>query len=60
MRQVGIGRNEYIAVLNACKGKRLLWRVNRGLARELLPQEPANPRPEPWWEVVAVNLGKCA
>ncbi|EFJ51519.1 hypothetical protein VOLCADRAFT_103430 [Volvox carteri f. nagariensis] len=38
---LGIGRNEYIAVLNACKARRLLWRVNlnrEGIIREHLPQ----------------------
>lgn len=38
---LGIGRNEYIAALNACKARRLMWRVNinrEGIAREQLPQ----------------------
>ncbi|KXZ46985.1 hypothetical protein GPECTOR_39g479 [Gonium pectorale] len=38
---LGIGRNEYIAALNACKARRLLWRVNinrEGIVRENLPQ----------------------
>jgi hypothetical protein len=38
LRLTGVGRNEYIAILNACKSKKLLWRVNKGLARDLLPQ----------------------
>ena len=25
---MGIGRNEYIAMLNQCKGRRLMWRMN--------------------------------
>ena len=25
---LGIGRNEYIAMLNQCKGRRLMWRMN--------------------------------
>lgn len=36
---LGIGRNEYIATLNAVKGKsKLLWRVNKGALRDMLPQ----------------------
>ncbi|GFR50721.1 hypothetical protein Agub_g12978, partial [Astrephomene gubernaculifera] len=58
---LGIGRNGYIAALNACKARRLMWRVNinrEGIAREQLPQEPApNPRLEPWWRVAVVNIG---
>jgi len=29
LRLVGVGRNEYIAILNACKNRRVMWRVNR-------------------------------
>jgi hypothetical protein len=38
---LGIGRNEYIAALNACKARRLMWRANLNrdsIVREHLPQ----------------------
>lgn len=38
LRVVGVGRNEYISILNACKAKKLMWRVNRAIAKDLLPQ----------------------
>ncbi len=28
VRVLGVGRNEYIAMLNSCKGRRLMWRLN--------------------------------
>ncbi|GLC36568.1 hypothetical protein PLESTM_000461100 [Pleodorina starrii] len=60
---LGIGRNEYISALNACKARRLLWRVNLNrdsIVREQLPQEPTiNPRLEPWWRVAVVNIGEA-
>jgi hypothetical protein len=55
----GVGRNEYIETLNACRAKKLMWRVNRAtLAREHLPQAPREPRLEPWWLVSVVNVGE--
>lgn len=59
LRLTGVGRNEYIALLNTCKSKRLLWRLNKGIARELLPQAPPDIRLEHWWKVAVVNVGEC-
>jgi hypothetical protein len=57
LRVTGIGRNEYIQIVNSCKGKKLLWRVNRAVAREYLPTAPQDVRMEPWWGVAVVNVG---
>ena len=58
VRVTGIGRNEYIATMNRCKAKKLLWRVNKALAKEFLPTEPLLPAAmQPWWLVATVNLG---
>ena len=59
VRLLGIGRNEYIAILDACKAKRLLWRVNKGIAKEMLPSEPLDIPLEPWWKVSVVNVGRA-
>ncbi|GAX73682.1 hypothetical protein CEUSTIGMA_g1133.t1 [Chlamydomonas eustigma] len=54
---LGVGRNEYIAMLNQCKGRKLMWRLNpRGLAREVLPTQPCMLAPQPWWIAAAVNI----
>jgi hypothetical protein len=58
VRVVGVGRNEYIAAVQAAKSKRLLWRVNRGAVREMLPQAPRDPAPEGWWLAHVVNVGE--
>lgn len=58
LRVTGIGRNEYIALMNACKAKRLLWRVNKGIARDLLPAAPLDVKMEPWWGAQVVNVGE--
>ncbi len=57
VKMVGIGRNEYIATLNKCKAKKLLWRVNRAIAREHLPAEPLRLAKCDWWIAHVVNLG---
>jgi hypothetical protein len=35
-----------------------VWRVNKAIAREVLPTEPLDPRLEPWWVAHVVNLGE--
>lgn len=57
VRLTGIGRNEYISILNKCKAKKLLWRVNRAIVKEMLPTEPVDIEMQPWWTVNVVNLG---
>ena len=60
VRVLGIGRNEYIAIMNKCKAKRLLWRVNKSLARDYLPEQPLAPAAmQPWWQVSTVNIGEA-
>lgn len=56
----GIGRNEYIAVMNQCKAKKLLWRMNKSVARDFLPTQCLDVRMEPWWHVSVVNVSKYA
>lgn len=58
MQLVGIGRNEYIAIMNKCKAKKLLWRVNKSIAKEYLPVTPLDLNMQPWWTVAVVNLSK--
>jgi FAM91 N-terminus len=54
---VGIGRNEYIDIMNKCKAKKLLWRVNKAIVKEHLPTDPLPLDVQPWWIVHVVNLG---
>ncbi|GBF94849.1 hypothetical protein Rsub_08021 [Raphidocelis subcapitata] len=58
LRVTGVGRNEYISILNACKAKKLMWRVNRAIAKDLLPQVEQELRLEPWWLVAVANVGE--
>lgn len=44
--------------MNACKAKKLLWRVNKGVARDLLPAAPLDIKLEPWWTLQVVNVGE--
>jgi hypothetical protein len=57
VRLVGIGRNEYIATMNKCKAKKLLWRMNKSIVREHLPSEQLDTEKQPWWIAHVVNLG---
>lgn len=53
----GVGRNEYIAALNACKARRLMWRVNinrDSIVREQLPTVSGLPGAEGWMFVLTV------
>ena len=58
MRLVGIGRNEYIATMNKCKAKKLLWRVNRSIVKEHLPTEQLETEKQDWWIAHVVNIGE--
>ena len=61
LRVLGIGRNAYISIMNACKAKKgLLWRMSsaKAVARDLLPSEPRPTSMQPWWLVSVVNLGE--
>ena len=57
MRVVGVGRNEYIAIMNKCKAKKLIWRMNKSVVKDYLPTEPLDLDAQPWWGVNTVNLG---
>lgn len=59
VRLVGIGRNEYIATMNKCKAKKLLWRVNRAIVKDLLPTEQLDTEKQDWWTAHVVNIGDC-
>ena len=58
LKVVGVGRNEYIDIMQRAKSKKLLWRVNKGLVRDFLPDLPKQLNPAPWWRVCVVNLGE--
>lgn len=40
------------------QAKKLLWRINKAIAKDLLPTEPQALRLEPWWVAHVVNLGE--
>ena len=50
-------QNEYISIMEKCKSKKLLWRVNKSYARELLPKEPLPVQLLPWHLMQVVNMG---
>jgi hypothetical protein len=56
---MGIGRNEYIATMVQAKSKKLMWRMNKGIVKDLLPQSPLNIQIDSWWLVHVVNLGEA-
>jgi hypothetical protein len=59
VRLTGVGRNQYIDIMNQCKAKKLMWRMNKGIAKELLPQKSKELTLQPWWHVAVVNVGEC-
>uniref|UniRef100_A0A0A9X8Q7 Protein FAM91A1 n=2 Tax=Lygus hesperus TaxID=30085 RepID=A0A0A9X8Q7_LYGHE len=49
LRLLGIGRNEYIDLMNQCRSGRKLFR--RKNVKDLLPAKPIDIHIEPWWVV---------
>ncbi|TKY57021.1 FAM91A1 protein [Spatholobus suberectus] len=56
LRLTGIGRNEFIDIMNKCRSKKIMWKLNKSIAKELLPTQPVDFPIEPWWGVCLVNL----
>ncbi|KAK1284007.1 hypothetical protein QJS10_CPB21g00500 [Acorus calamus] len=56
LRLTGIGRNEFIDIMNKCRSKKIMWKLNKSIAKELLPTQPVDFPIEPWWGVSLVNF----
>ncbi|KAE8772298.1 protein FAM91A1-like [Hordeum vulgare] len=56
LRITGVGRNEFIDIMNKCRSKKIMWKLNKSIAKELLPALPADLAIEPWWGVRFVNF----
>ncbi|XP_065880927.1 uncharacterized protein [Euphorbia lathyris] len=56
LRVTGIGRNEFIDIMNKCRSKKFMWKLNKSIAKELLPIQPVDFAIEPWWGVCLVNF----
>lgn len=56
LRLTGIGRNEFIDIMNKCKSKKIMWKLNKSIAKELLPSHPVDFKIDPWWGVGLVNF----
>lgn len=50
LRILGIGRNEYIELMNQCRTKNKLFRRKHEI-RPMLPSQPINMNVDPWWVV---------
>ncbi|VDO37350.1 unnamed protein product [Onchocerca flexuosa] len=55
VRLLGIGRNQYIELMNQNRCNRKLFRKNKSL-RELLPAKPVAINIEPWWLVAPGSI----
>ncbi|KAJ4701387.1 protein FAM91A1 [Melia azedarach] len=56
LRLTGMGRNEFIDIMNKCRSKKIMWKLNKSIAKELLPTQPVDFAIEPWWGVCLVNF----
>lgn len=56
LRLTGIGRNEFIDIMNKCRSKKIMWKLNKSIAKELLPTQPVDFTIESWWGVCLVNF----
>ncbi|XP_022174791.1 protein FAM91A1 [Myzus persicae] len=50
LRILGIGRNEYIELMNQCRTKNKLFRRKNEI-RPMLPSQPIDINADPWWTV---------
>lgn len=55
MRLLGIGRNQYIELMNQNRCNKRLFRRNKTI-RELLPSKPVQIPIEPWWLICSGNI----
>ncbi|CAN8005937.1 unnamed protein product, partial [Ixodes pacificus] len=52
LRLLGIGRNQYIDLMNKCRSSKKFFTVRRKSVRDLLPSKPVSDVPiEPWWVI---------
>ncbi|CAM8939032.1 unnamed protein product [Rhodiola kirilowii] len=56
LRLTGVGRNEFIDIMNKCRSKKIMWKLNKSIAKELLPLQPVDFAIDPWWGVCLVNF----
>ncbi|KAI9109011.1 hypothetical protein K1719_019966 [Acacia pycnantha] len=56
LRLTGIGRNEFMDIMNKCRSKKIMWKLNKSIAIDSLPLEPVDFAIEPWWGICLVNL----
>ncbi|XP_061337748.1 uncharacterized protein LOC133284690 isoform X2 [Gastrolobium bilobum] len=42
--------------MNKCRSKKIMWKLNKSIAKELLPTQPVEFLIEPWWGVCLVNF----
>lgn len=50
-RLLGIGRNQYIDIMNKVRSKKWTWRFNKGILKEQLPVQPVDTKIDYWWIV---------
>lgn len=62
---LGIGRNEYIELMNQCRSGKKLFR-RKSISKNLLPVKPIDIVIEPWWLVETgyitdedIKVGMC-
>jgi hypothetical protein len=37
LQLAGIGRNEFINIMNKCRSKKIIWKLNKSIVEELMP-----------------------
>lgn len=55
-RVLGVGRNEYIQIINEYRTKGWIAKQRRRTARALLPAQPCCGEIQPWWVIHAVQV----
>lgn len=49
---IGIGRNQYIDIMNKVRSKKWVWRFNKSIVKEMLPTNPVKTMTIDYWWIV--------
>ncbi|KAL0490329.1 hypothetical protein AKO1_006505 [Acrasis kona] len=53
---MGIGRNQYIDIMNKARSQKWTWRFNKSIVKTMLPQEPLEIEVQYWWIIEIVPM----
>jgi hypothetical protein len=53
---MGIGRNQYIDIMNKARSQKWTWRFNKSIVKNMLPPHPIKIKIQYWWIIEVVPM----